>query len=131
MQFALLAKSEVLRIHEEQIEEHGGLVGVRDDGLLESALARAENLLFYGSRDVTINDVAASLAFGLAQNHPFLDGNKRTSLVVCLTTLQLNGITIDVASVELLATWQSLAAGLITEEALSIWLRDRSALVSE
>ncbi|GGD91103.1 death-on-curing protein [Aureimonas endophytica] len=122
MKVFLLGKSDVLQIHAEQIAEHGGLAGIRDEGLLESALARADNLITYG-RAVGICDIAASLGFGLARNHPFLDGNKRTSLVVALTVLELNGRTVVVPPEQLLITWQALAAGDLGETALADWLR--------
>jgi len=80
----------VLAAHDEQLAEHGGAEGVRDMGLLESALARPQNLAGYGDPDVT--ELAASLAFGIAKNHPFVDGNKRTALGACLVFLRLNRI---------------------------------------
>ena len=121
-----VTKSAVLAIHEEQIAEHGGAQGIRDIGLLESALARPENLAAYGEPDIAA--VAAAYALGIAQNHPFLDGNKRTSYVVTRLFLRLNGRDIGADEASRLQTWLSLAAGDLTEEELTLWLR--SHLVS-
>ena len=116
-----VAKSVVLAIHEHQIAEHGGTQGIRDIGLLESALARPENLAAYGEPDVAA--LAASYAFGIARNHPFLDGNKRTSYVVTLVFLRLNGRDVEADEATRLQIWLSLAAGDLTEEQLTEWLR--------
>ncbi len=127
MAFQLLGKAAVLRIHARQIELHGGLAGVRDDGLLESALSRAENLLHYGGDRVALHEVVATTAFGLARNHPFLDGNKRTSLVVATTTLALNGRPLQTTGTPVLGVWQSLAAGQLSESALAEWIASNAA----
>ena len=118
-----LTKIEVLNAHERQLAEHGGPAGIRDEGLLESALARPENLLAYGDPDVA--DLAAAYAFGLAKNHPFVDGNKRASLAACTTFLLLNGYQLPVDDTVNIATWQALAAGTVTEADLATWLRQR------
>ena len=118
-----LTKAEVLDAHERQLAEHGGPIGVRDDGLLESALARPENLQVYGDPDLA--DLAAAYTFGLAKNHPFIDGNKRTSLAACTTFLLMNGYRLPIDDTANIATWQALAAGTVTEADLAAWLRSR------
>jgi death-on-curing protein len=116
-----VTKSVVLAIHEQQIAEHGGAQGIRDIGLLESALARPENLASYGKPDVAA--LASSYAFGIARNHPFLDGNKRTSYVVTQVFLRLNGRDVEAEEATRLQVWLDLAAGDMTEEQLTNWLR--------
>ena len=118
-----------LAMHSEQIAEHGGTDGVRDPGLLESALARAQNLLAYGE-NVDIALLAASYAFGLAKNHPFLDGNKRTALVVSVTFLNLNGYDFDAMPSEIYTQFLGLAEGSISEEQLATWFRERLYSIS-
>lgn len=118
-----ITKRDALAIHEMQIAEHGGLAGIRDEGLLESALARPENLFAYGEPDLC--DLAAAYAYGLAKNHPFADGNKRTSLGVCLSFLDLNGLDLPEDDAENIATWMALAAGTLGEAELAAWLRER------
>ncbi|MGP7796460.1 type II toxin-antitoxin system death-on-curing family toxin [Sphingomonas sp. CLY1604] len=110
-----------LAAHDEQLAEHGGAAGLRDRSMLESALARPLNLLAYGEPDVA--DLAASYAFGIARNHPFVDGNKRTALVVSETFLLLNGYVLNASNVELVVTFLALAAGDMDTEALAAWFR--------
>lgn len=107
--------------HAEQLAEHGGAEGVRDDGLLESAFARPRNLADYGDPDVAA--LAASYAFGIARNHPFVDGNKRTAAVVAETFLVLNGFLLTATDAELVVAILALAAGELTEEDLTDWFR--------
>lgn len=111
-------------IHERQIAEHGGSSGVRDEGLLLSALARPENLYAYGE-DVDLAALAASYAFGIAKNHPFIDGNKRTALVVMRTFLLLNGAEFVATPEDKYITILKLAEGSISEEELAEWIRSR------
>jgi len=118
-----VALSAVLAIHEEQLAEHGGLDGIRDRGLLESALHRPRDLQSYGQPDLA--DLAAAYAFGIARNHPFLDGNKRTSAVVTRLFLRLNGHDLDATQAQRLAIWLALGAGETTEQALGDWMRSR------
>ena len=118
-----VTRSVVFAIHEEQIAEHGGTQGIRDTGLLESALARPQNLAAYGQADIVA--LAASYAFGLAKNHPFLDGNKRTSYVTTLVFLRINGLDIPADEAERIQLWLDLAAGELTEDKLAEWLRAR------
>lgn len=118
-----IRKADALAIHAEQIAEHGGPSGTRDDGLLESALARPENLQAYGEPDLA--DLAAAYAFGLARNHPFVDGNKRTSFAVCATFLAANGAELPVDDDDNIDTWLALASGTLGEEELAAWIRAR------
>lgn len=115
-----IVRDVVLAVHDEQLAEHGGQPGVRDMGLLESALARPRNQYAYG--ETSIARLAASYAFGLSRNHPFLDGNKRTSLVVAELFLALNGLELAVSDAECVTTFLALAAGDLTEEELAGWI---------
>ena len=108
-------------IHSEQLTEHGGGEGVRDAGLLASAMARPHNLASYGDPDVAA--LAAAYAYGLARNHPFVDGNKRTAAVISETFLMLNGHDLRVSDAELVVAILALAAGELSEEELADWLR--------
>lgn len=110
----------VLAIHDEQIAEHGGGPGIRDRGLLESALARPRNQYAYGGR--SLSRLAAQYAFGLSRNHPFIDGNKRTSLVVLELFLALNGGELDATDAECVTMFLRLAAGDLSEDALEDWV---------
>lgn len=121
-----LTKAEVLAAHERQLAEHGGPPGLRDEGLLESALARPENLLAYSEpHAVDVADLAAAYAYGLAKNHAFVDGNKRASLAACTVFLLVNGYRLPVSDAENIATWLALAAGELSEADLAAWLRAR------
>jgi death-on-curing protein len=108
-------------IHDEQIAEHGGLEGVRDLSLLNSALARPRNLISYESPNIA--DLAASYAIGIAKNHPFNDGNKRTAFVVMELFLALNGFELFANDGECVLTMLQVASGDISEEELSAWLK--------
>jgi death-on-curing protein len=110
----------VLAIHDEQLAEHGGQPGVRDRGLLESALARPRNQFSYG--ETSIVRLTASYAFGISRNHPFLDGNKRTSLVVAELFLELNGYELTATDAQCVTTFLALAAGELTEDQLAEWI---------
>lgn len=114
----------VLAMHKRQIAEHGGGGGVRDLGLLESALARPQNIAVY-EPDADIARLAAAYAFGIAKNHPFVDGNKRTSLVACRTFLILNGYQLDASPTEKYLTFLSLGERALSEEELAERLRDK------
>jgi death-on-curing protein len=117
----------VLAIHNRQIAEHGGLAGVRDAGVLSSALNRPKNKFAY--EDPTLFDMAAAYAFGLATNHPFADGNKRTAYVVSLTFLRLNGFRMTATQEDKYRTFLSLAAGSLTEAALAQWFERNSTAI--
>jgi death-on-curing protein len=111
-----------LDIHAEQLALFGGADGVRDLGLLESALARPRNKHAYGTKDLA--ELAAAYAFGLARNHPFVDGNKRVAFAAIIVFLGLNEIDFDVSAEEATAMLLGLAAGEIQEEGLARWIRD-------
>ena len=115
----------IMAVHEEQLAEHGGAAGVRDAGLLESALARPRNLAHYGTADVA--DLAASYAHGLARNHPFIDGNKRTAFVAAELFLALNGHESTADDGDCVITMLSMAAGDIDEPTFAAWLRSHLA----
>jgi len=115
----------ILAVHEEQLAEHGGAAGVRDAGLFESALARPRNLAQYGDPDAA--DLAAAYAFGLARNHPFVDGNKRSAFVAAELFLHLNGWALGATDEDCVITMLSLASGDIDEPTFAAWLRDRIA----
>ncbi len=110
-------------VHHAQLARHGGMDGVRDEGMFASAMARPRQLFAYGDPPPDRFALAAAYAFGLARNHPFLDGNKRTAYVVCRTFLQLNGEDIQATREEKYFTFLALAAGELTEDALAAWLR--------
>lgn len=111
-----------LSIHSAQLAEHGGIDGVRDLGLLESAMARPQHLASFGSP--TLCESAASYGFGIARNHPFADGNKRTAFVVCLLFLAKNGLEVTATDADCIRVFWSLAAGELTESELAEWLVD-------
>lgn len=115
--------SEVLyAVHAEQLAEHGGLGGLRDANALESAIARAVQLAHYGSPDVA--DLAAAYGFGLARNHPFSDGNKRTAFVAVELFLALNGYHLTASDADCVITVLKLAAGDIEEVIFAQWIRE-------
>ena len=114
----------ILAVHDEQLAEHGGAAGVRDAGLLESALARPRNLALYGQPDVC--ELAASYAFGLARNHPFIDGNKRSAFVACELFLALNGWRLAAPDADCVMVMLALAAGELGEPDFAAWLRARA-----
>jgi death-on-curing protein len=123
-----VAEAVVLAIHDEQIAEHGGAAGTRDLGLLESALARPQHLAAYAP-EVDLATLAAAYAYGIARNHPFVDGNKRTALVVLELFLELNGHRLGAEDADCVATFLALAAGDLDEEALAAWVRERLTAV--
>ncbi|HEX7775557.1 MAG TPA: type II toxin-antitoxin system death-on-curing family toxin [Parvibaculum sp.] len=114
-------KQAVLAFHIRQLAEHGGGEGVRDEGLLDSALARPENKFAYEEPDLFM--LAAAYAYGIATNHPFVDGNKRTAYVTALTFLRLNGFRVDASQTEKYETFIRLASGEIGEDDLAAWFR--------
>jgi death-on-curing protein len=114
----------LLAVHEEQLAEHGGAAGVRDLGLFESALARPQNMAAYGDPDVAA--LAASYGVGLAKNHPFIDGNKRTAFVAVELFLALNGHELVADDASCVLTMLAVAAGTLDEPAFAAWLRTHS-----
>jgi death on curing protein len=117
---------EALAFHSQQIALFGGSDGVRDMGLLESALARPQNLFVYSESAVTMADLAAAYAFGIARNHPFVDGNKRTAMQVSFVFLEFNGFPVTASQEEACLTFLSLAAGEITEPQLALWFAEHT-----
>ena len=111
----------LLAVHEEQLAEHGGAAGTRDLGLFESALARPRNLAHYGNPDAA--DLAAAYGFGIARNHPFIDGNKRTAFVAVELFLALNGLDLVADDVACVLTMLAVASGTLDEAAFATWLR--------
>lgn len=123
-----LLEETVTAIHHRQIAEHGGSEGLRDEGLLSSALARPQNLLSYGEPRSDLASLAAAYAYGIACNHPFIDGNKRTALVAARTFLILNGADLDATQDEKVLTFLRLAEGAISDDELADWIRKRIQL---
>jgi len=120
-----LLEETLTAIHHRQIAEHGGSEGLRDEGLLLSALARPKNLLAYGEPAPDLASLAAAYAYGIARNHPFVDGNKRTALVAARTFLILNGVDLKASQDEKVLTFLNLAEGAISEEEVADWIRKR------
>jgi len=120
-----LLEESVRAIHERQIAEHGGSSGLRDEGLLQSALARPKHLAAYGDPPPDLAALAAAYAFGIARNHPFIDGNKRTALVAARTFLLVNGADLEASQEEKYMTFLRLAEGSLSEEELADWIRHR------
>jgi death-on-curing protein len=113
----------VLRLHAEQLSQFGGLAGIRDFGLLSSALARPKHVSHFSQSKPGIIRLAASYAFGIAKNHPFADGNKRSSLIACHLFLRRNGFQLIAPQSEQILVILDLAAGSIGEEQFEAWLR--------
>lgn len=112
----------VVAIHGEQLQQFGGPAGLRDPGMLESALGRPRNKWSFGEEDIAV--LAAAYAFGIARNHPFVDGNKRAALLSLITFLGLNGIDFEASNSEAVVMIQALAAGEMSEDGLALWIRD-------
>jgi len=126
MSWRWVDKGALILLHDESLAEHGGRAGIRDDGLLESALGRAKNLAAYGAPDVA--DLAASYAVGLAKNHAFVDGNKRAAFLAMGLFLYLNGYRLVATQADATLTMLSVAAGTVDEAALGDWIRRNSTL---
>jgi death-on-curing protein len=118
-------KPETLIAHSRQLAEHGGSDGVRDEGLLKSALGKPRNVFSYDD-NCDLARLAASYAYGIARNHPFIDGNKRTALVVSEMFLRINGMKVVSAPEEKYFTFLHLAEGTLTEEELAAWFRSHA-----
>jgi death on curing protein len=121
MSWRWLSAESAREIHALQLDRFGGAAGTRDEGLFLSALARPENLAAYGDPDVAA--LAASYAYGLARNPPFIDGNKRTALVVAAVFLINNGFELIASEADAVLTFMALAAGDLTEDQLADWMR--------
>lgn len=120
-----LLEETLTAIHHRQIAEHGGSEGLRDEGLLLSALTRPQNLLADGEPATDLASLAAAYAYGIARNHPFVDGNKRTAQVAARTFLILNGVDLEATQDDKVLTFLSLAEGAVSEEELADWIRKR------
>lgn len=114
----------LMAVHDEQLAEHGGIAGVRDEGMFLSVMSRAQNLAAYGEPDFA--ELAAAYGVGIAKNHPFLDGNKRTAFVAVELFLMLNGYSLKATDVECIITMLAVAAGDIDEENFAAWIRQNS-----
>jgi death-on-curing protein len=124
---AWIREDVALAIHRRQLAEHGGAEGVRDVGLLSSALARPRNILAHSEEQPDLATLASAYAFGIARNHPFVDGNKRTAFVMYRTFLIVNGRDITATRAEKYSTFLSLARGDLSEDELIDWTRERLA----
>jgi len=113
--------------HDLELAAHGGAVGVRDSGMLESALARPRNIWVYAESQPSLAVLAAAYAFGISSNHPFVDGNKRTALLVSFAFLDVNGSEVTASQEDAFLTILGLAAGEITEEQLAEWFGRNTA----
>jgi death on curing protein len=119
-----IAKATILSIHSAQLAEHGGIAGLRDEGLLDSALARSELKARYSEADIAL--LAAAYAYGLAKDHLFFDGNKRTAYVAMELFLVKNGMMLTSSDGDSVVTFLKLAAGEMSEEELAAWIRQNS-----
>jgi death-on-curing protein len=119
---------EALAFHAQQISIFGGSDGVRDRGLLDSALARPKNLFAYSETEVTFAQLAAAYAVGISSNHPFVDGNKRTAMQVAFVFLEFNGHTVTASQEDACLTFLRLAAGEIAESELALWFGENTRL---
>lgn len=125
-EFQWIDKSVVLALHDGLLDEHGGLEGVRDEPMLESALARPKNLLAYDEAS-DLARLAAAYAFGLAKNHPFADGNKRIAFTAAVVFLRSNGHTLTAALDDCVFTMLGVADGTVSEKELVEWFRENVA----
>ena len=123
-----MSKASALALHSEQLAEHGGSDGIRDETLLDSALAKPLNVFPYGE-DPDIFRLAASYAFGIARNHAFVDGNKRTAMVVSLAFLDLNGWDVVAPKEDFYLTFLHLADGSLSEEELAAWFTGHAVAI--
>ena len=116
-------KGVVVAVHRLLIDEHGGSPGIRDEVLLESALSRPRQRFSY-EPESTLFDLAATYGFGLAKNHPFIDGNKRAALAIAAIFLEMNGFSLDAPEPEAVVMIENLAASNLSESEFALWLRD-------
>ncbi|HWG18989.1 MAG TPA: type II toxin-antitoxin system death-on-curing family toxin [Terracidiphilus sp.] len=126
-----LTKNEVMAIHDMQLAWHGGASGLRDEGLLESALARAQNIATYSEETPSLAVLAAAYGAGIVRNHPFLDGNKRTGLVAAFTFIERNGFLVTASQEDAYFIFYDLAAGKLSEDELAHWLDANTRPVSK
>lgn len=119
-----IEKSDVLEIHQRQIERFGGMPGIRDEGLLDSALAQPKATFFGKFLHTTINEQAAAYLYHIAKNHSFVDGNKRTAFATMITFLTINGYDLDLSQDEAYALVIQVTQGEMTKEKLSVFLQE-------
>lgn len=119
-----ILKETILGFHAQSLNDHGGTTGIRDEGLLDSALGKPQNQFAYGHPNIF--DLAASYAYGLVKNHPFLDGNKRTGFVAAVLMLELNGWHFQASEADAAIRTLALAAGEMSESAYAAWLETNS-----
>lgn len=124
-----ISKEAALAMHDRQLAEHGGITGARDEGLLESALMKPQNVFLYSDAPVDYACLAASYAYGIATNHPFLDGNKRTALAVSLTFLYLNGFVFSGSYEDEYTVFIKVASGEMNEDQLTQWFSNNTRKV--
>jgi len=122
MKFVWVLREIVLAFHAEQLAEHGGLEGIRDEGMFDSALARPQNVVAY-NQDADIAMLAASYTFGLAKNHPFIDGNKRIAFITGELFIELNGFELIASDGDCVLTMLAVADGSLSEDELADWYR--------
>ena len=125
-----LSKKTILAVHYSLLRDHGGATGVRDHGLLESALTRPQQILHY-EPECTLFRLAAAYAGGLAGNHPFVDGNKRVSLTATAVFLEINGFELTAPEPEAVVAFTDLAAGTLTEDELAHWLEENCSRTTD
>lgn len=121
-----LDESIVKAMHGDQLAQHGGKLGIRDENLVSASLARPKHLLAYGEPTPTLFDLAAAYGYGLAKNHAFTDGNKRVAFVAMATFLELNGYYLDVSETEVVVIMEKLAQDKETQESIASWLKKHS-----
>lgn len=120
-----VAREAILAVHDQLLAEFGGDSGIRDAGLLDSALARPENKFAY--EEAPLFDLAAAYAFGIVKNHPFIDGNKRTGFMAAVMFLERNGSRFAAAEADAVVRTFALAAGEMTEAQYAVWLKESCA----
>jgi death on curing protein len=125
-----ISKKALLLLHEESIAEFGGMRGLRDQGLLDSALARPQNLHAYNAES-TVADLAASYAFGLAKNHAFVDGNKRAVFLSIGLFLAINGYRLKAGQLDAIETMLAVASGALDEHGLSVWIGNNGEPITQ
>lgn len=128
-EFVWILREIVLALHAEQLAEHGGLDGIRDEGMFDSALVRPQNLIGY-NQNADLAMLAASYTYGLAKNHPFIDGNKRIAFIVGELFLELNGFELIASDGDCVLTMLAVADGSLSEEELTNWYRENSRPVN-
>ena len=130
MRWTWILEEVVYAVHSEQLAEHGGLEGVRDAALLESALARPQHLAHYENPDPDLADLAAAYGYGLARNHPFYDGNKRTAFVIVELFLMLNGHQLIASDEACVLKMLSVASGACSEAEFAAWIREMTQKIT-